>query len=127
MHLCEHEPVGGPVVQRVAPGAELDRARREQHGRLVVAAVSSEPRLRGESVARLTRNIAVEREPLLGFPDCPALAGGVVLDLVALDLADPKIAALRMAEIKAADGSPRRHRVAFGQPHADPVGVEQAE
>ena len=39
------------------------------------------------------------REPTLGFGDAPALAFGVVLDLVALDLADAEIAAVGVAEI----------------------------
>src|SRR5262249_3591143 len=58
----------------------------------------------------------------------PRLAPCIVLDLVAVDLADPEIVALRMAEIETADRSAGPHGEALGQPHADArLGVEQAE
>src|SRR5438132_1494270 len=67
-------------------------------------------------------------EPSLGLGHGPALAAGVVLDLVALDLADAEIAALGMAEIEPADRGCRPHGKAFGESHADlPLAVEQRE
>src|SRR5215470_4271825 len=54
------------------------------------------------------------REPALAFGDRPALAPRIILDLVALDLADAEIGALRMAEIKPAHGRTRPHCEAFG-------------
>src|SRR5215831_2057708 len=56
----------------------------------------------------------------------PTLAGGVVLDLIALDLADAEIVALGMAEIEPADGSARPHGEALGELEPDPpFAVEQ--
>src|SRR3984957_2820909 len=49
----------------------------------------------------LRRDVVQHRgQPAFGLGDAPALARGVVLDLVALDLADAEIEAFRMAEIK---------------------------
>src|SRR5689334_24617375 len=58
------------------------------------------------SLRRILRaRIVVEqrRQPALGSRDVPALAFGIIGDLVALDLADAEISALRMRVIKAAD------------------------
>src|SRR3954447_7146283 len=68
------------------------------------------------------------RQPLLGLLDAPAFALGVVFDLIALDLADAEIVALRVAEIEAAHGSAGPHRETLGQLDADAaLDVEQAE
>ena len=68
------------------------------------------------------------REPALGLRHRPCPCGGVVLDLVALDLADAEIVALRVAEIEPAHRGARPHREALGELHADrALGVEQAE
>src|SRR4029077_11674569 len=58
------------------------------------------------------------REPALGLGESPAFALRVVLDLVALDLADPEVAGFRVAEIKPAHGGTRPHRKALGELHA---------
>src|SRR5215510_3129328 len=73
--------------------------------------------------ARLCQRIVVEDrgEPLLGLLDAPALAARIVLDLVALDLADPEIVALRVAEIEPAHRGARPHREALGELDADAV------
>ena len=65
------------------------------------------------------------RQPAFAFHDAPALALGVILDLVALDLADAEIAALRMAEIKPAHRRARPHRKALGQLHADALACSR--
>src|SRR5262249_3597804 len=86
---------------------------------------------RGELLRRRSRRnqrVVVEhrREPLLRLGHAPALAGGVVLDLIALDLADAEIVALGMAKIEPADGSARPHGEALGELEADaPLTVEQ--
>ena len=76
--------------------------------------ITPPPRLRGE------RRVVVEhrREPPLGFLGAPALAPGVVLDLIALDLADAEIVALRVAEIEAAHRGAGPHGEALGERHA---------
>src|SRR6476646_4250340 len=55
------------------------------------------------------------RQPALAFRDAPAFALGIILDLVALDLADAEIGAVRMAEIEPAHRRPRPHGIALGQ------------
>src|SRR5262249_35704308 len=68
------------------------------------------------------------REPLLRLLDAPALAFGVVLDLVALDLADAEIVALRVAEIEPAHRCARPHRKALRELDPDAaLAVEQVE
>src|SRR6185503_19984357 len=68
------------------------------------------------------------QQPALRLGDAPALAPGIVLNLVALDLADAEIAGIGMAEIEAADRSARPHGKALGERHADRrLAVEQAE
>src|SRR5581483_2230265 len=66
---------------------------------------------------RLEFRIVIEdgREPALGLRDAPALAAGVILHLIALDLADAEIVTLRMAEIKAAHRRARPHGEALGE------------
>ena len=67
-------------------------------------------------------------EPALGVGNRPALAAGIVLDLVALDPADAEIARLRVAEIEPANGGRRPHRKALGEIHANPPpAVEEGE
>src|SRR5258707_12401574 len=51
------------------------------------------------------------RQPALGFGDAHALARGIILDLVALDLADAEIEAFRVAEIKPGYRRARPHRI----------------
>src|SRR5262252_948931 len=77
-----------------------------------LAAAFTSPTCRGDEVAsRLfrrhlgsRRRVVIEHrgEPLLCFLRAPALAPGIVFDLIALDLANPKIVTLRVAEIEAA-------------------------
>src|SRR5215813_3803225 len=78
--------------------------------------------------SRRNQRVIVEhrREPLLRLGHAPALARGVVLDLIALDLADAEIVALGVAEIEPADGSARPHGEALGElePYP-PLAVEQ--
>src|SRR3974390_2519378 len=80
---------------------------------------------RGALRARVV--IQNRREPALGLFCAPALALGVILDLIALDLADAEIGALRMAEIESAHRRTRPHREAFGEIHPDALGLEQTE
>ena len=95
--------------------------RRQRRHRFLHAAV-----LRGLILRRDV--VQHRRQPALGFRDAPALARGVVLDLVALDLADAEIEAFGMAEIKPRYRRARPHRIAFGQLHAGGVlGIEQRE
>src|SRR5258708_2302167 len=78
--------------------------------------------------SRRNQRVIVEhrREPLLRLGHAPALARGVVLDLIALDLADAEIVALGMAEVEPAHGSARPHGEALGELEADPpLTVEQ--
>src|SRR5882672_6089446 len=84
--------------------------------------------LRRRSCRRERIIIEDGRQPLLGFLDAPAFALGIILDLVALDLADAEIVAFRVAEIEAAHGGARPHRKALGELDADAaLDVEQAE
>src|SRR5215470_5000108 len=55
---------------------------------------------------------------LLRFLRAPALAPRVVFDLIALDLADAEIVALRVAEIEPAHRGARPHGEALGELHA---------
>src|SRR6516164_1503649 len=83
---------------------------------------------RGRS--RRNQRVIVEhrREPLLRLGHAPALARGVVLDLIALDLADAEIMALGMAEIEPADRGSRPHGKAFGELNIGaPMRIEQRE
>src|SRR5215475_3843509 len=68
--------------------------------------------------AHARQRIVVEdrRQPLLGLLQRLPLTPAIVLDLVALDLADAEVIALGMAEIEAADRSAGPHGKAFGQP-----------
>src|SRR5512134_4147360 len=58
------------------------------------------------------------REPALGLRDRPALARRVVLGLVALDLADTEIMALRMRDVDTGDRGARPHGEALRQGNA---------
>src|SRR5215203_1214957 len=76
------------------------------------------------------KRIIVEdrHQPFLRLVGRPAFALGVVLDLIALDLADAEIVAVGMAEIKSADGGTRPHRKTFGELDADlALAFEQIE
>src|SRR5262249_41715133 len=78
--------------------------------------------------SRRNQRVIVEhrREPLLRLGHAPTLARGVVLDLIALDLADAEIMALGMAEVEPADRSARPHGEALGELEADtPLAIEQ--
>src|SRR3984893_11900347 len=80
--------------------------------------------------SRRRHPIVVEhwREPLLAHLRAPAFAPRVVLDLVALDLADAEIMALRVAEIEAAHRGAGPHGEALGEPYADArFAVEQTK
>src|SRR5207248_10063036 len=79
---------------------------------------------------RQRRRIVVEnrRQPSLAFGERLVLASRVILDLIALDLADAEIMTVRMTEIEAAHRGARPHREAFGQFDAGRVrGIEQRE
>src|SRR5215213_8875996 len=83
-------------------------------------------------LSRFTREaerIVVEyrREPALRFLHAPAFARGVVLHLIALDLADSEVMRFGMAEIEPAHRSARPHCEALGQLDADTLAVDQAE
>src|SRR5947209_409719 len=97
---------------------------------------SNKTRLEGKGSALLRRRsrcrqrIVIEdrREPSLRLGDGPALAARIVLDLVALNLADAEIMAVGMAEIEPADGRAGPHGKALGQLDADAaLGLEQVE
>ena len=77
----------------------------------------------------LRRNVVQHRrQPALGLDHAPALARGVILDLIALDLADAEIGALGVAEIEPRYRRARPHREALGQLHAGGVlRIEQVE
>src|SRR5580700_10501957 len=80
--------------------------------------------------SRRRHRIVVEhwREPLLAHLRAPAFAPRVVLDLVALDLADAEIMALRVAEIEPAHRGAGPHGEALGE--LDPrcrLAVEEGE
>src|SRR3984957_14877980 len=80
--------------------------------------------------SRQRQRIVIEdrRQPFFGLLERQAFTSGIIFDLVALDLADAEIIALRVAEIEAADRGAGPHGKAFGQPHADrALAVEQLE
>src|SRR5579885_596271 len=79
-------------------------------------------------LAREPRRIVgkIRCEPLFALPDRPALALGVVLDLIAVDAADAEIGAFGMREINARDRRARPHRVALGDRNPDlRLGAEE--
>src|SRR3954447_12547944 len=83
------------------------------------------PRLRRRDLRNRARIVIQNRrEPALGLLHAPPLALGVILDLIALDLADAEIVALRMAEIEPAHRRARPHGKAFGEADADALGLE---
>src|SRR5690348_16924370 len=83
---------------------------------------------RHDAAGRLARIVIQDRrQPALALGDAPTLAPGIILDLVALDLADAEIGALRMAEIEPAHRRARPHGVALSQFDADALGLEQIE
>src|SRR5215471_906299 len=95
-----------------------------------------ESRLRRESrrlfrrCPRRRHGIVVEHgsEPLLRFRHGPTLTPGIILELVALDLADAEIVALGVAEIEPAYRCAGPHREALGELHPDPpLALEQRE
>src|SRR5437660_12495112 len=109
----------------------LDSARLHA-GRALACSISRKaPAGYGELLRRRSRRnqrviVECRREPLLRLGHAPALARGVVLDLIALDLADAEIMALGMAEVEPAHGSARPHGEALGELEADaPLAVEQ--
>src|SRR5713101_6944095 len=102
----------------------LDQARRTGEGNLSGVCIL----LRRGS--RRGNRVVVEHrgEPPFRFGHRPALALGVILDLVALDLADAEIVALGVAEIEPAHRRARPHREAFRELDPDPpLAVEQRE
>src|SRR5262245_13440349 len=80
-------------------------------------------------LAREAERIVVQhrREPALRLRDAPALARRIVLDLVALDLADAEVVRVRVAEVETGHGRARPHREALGQLHADALATDQGE
>src|SRR5215210_140016 len=79
-------------------------------------------------VRTLALVIEVGGEPALRGGDVHPLPPGIVLDLVALDLADPEVLGLRMPEVVAADRRRRIHGKALGQRDARVrFGAEQVE
>src|ERR1700745_350473 len=80
--------------------------------------------------SRCNQRVIVEhrREPLLRLGHAPALARGVVLDLIALDLTDAEIVALGMAKVEPTDRCTRPHGEALGELEADaPLPVRTRE
>src|SRR3569833_506871 len=67
------------------------------------------------------------RQPAFTLRHAPALAAGIVFDLVALDLADAEVVAVRVAEIEPAHRGAWPHREALGQRDADPLAAKQRE
>src|ERR1700712_6126012 len=65
------------------------------------------------SVLRVVAEVGTE--PAFGFLQRPALAFGVVGDLVLGHPADHEVLRLRVAEVQAADGGTRPHRHRLGQ------------
>src|SRR3984885_13607971 len=64
----------------------------------------------------LSRDVVQDRrEPAFGLLDAKALARGIILDLIALDLADAEIETFRMAEIEPGYGRTGPHRKAFSK------------
>src|ERR1700722_18403432 len=57
-------------------------------------------------------------QPLFGFLDAPALAPGVVRNLVLGDPSHREVAAFRMREVEPADAGARVHGIAAGQSDA---------
>src|SRR5476651_511743 len=68
-------------------------------------------------LARQPRGIVGQerRQRFLALSHAPALAFGVILDLIAVDAADAEIGALGMGEIKSRHRSARPHGEAFGE------------
>src|SRR6476661_5874790 len=59
----------------------------------------------------------VRRQPLLGLVEGPALAAGVVLDLVPAEPPQHEVARLRVGEVQTADGRTGPHGHALGELH----------
>src|SRR5436190_19050565 len=80
-------------------------------------------------LSRQSERIVIEhrRKPPLGLLDAPAFAARVVLDLIALDLADAEVMRVRMAEIESRDRRAGPHREALGELHIDSLTIDQAE
>src|SRR6185312_15226624 len=95
--------------ERTLPGVLFDQSRRSDAGRAARIVIENRP------------------EPPLRFLHGPAFTLGVIFGLVALDLADAEIGALRMAEIEPGYRRARPHHKALGQGHADALDIEQAE
>ncbi len=60
----------------------------------------------------------IRAQPTFGFREVHALAGRIVLDLVAIELADREIARCGMRKLQPADRRGRHHGLGFGQPNA---------
>src|SRR4051812_15194178 len=83
---------------------------------------------RSRRVRTLALVVEVRGKPALHGRQVHALPAGVVLDLVALDLADAEVLGLRVPEVVAAHGGRGEHREALGQ--RDPrirLGAQQVE
>src|SRR6266542_1223538 len=83
---------------------------------------------RSRRVGTLALVVEIGGEPALGRGHVEPLPPRVVLDLVALDLADAEVLRLRVPEVVPAHGGAGEHGVALGQ--RDPrvgLGAEQVE
>ena len=76
-------------------GSQIEAPERQRSGVFLLM-----NNLRRGDARRVTRIVIEDRrQPALGFGNAPALAPCVILDLIALDLADAEIMRLRMTEI----------------------------
>src|SRR5436190_1285084 len=126
-------------VQTVAPGisdsVQSSPSMVRQNGAASLEAVPAAPppprppaAASGPAVAVGGRRVVAEvgAEPALGFLERHALAGVVVDELVASQLADAEVARRRVPEVEAADAGPRPHRERLGQHDAGvPLDVEE--
>src|SRR5580658_6942586 len=62
--------------------------------------------------------VEVGPKPFLGLLDCPILAPGVVLHLVAPELPDAEVFGIRMIYVPSAHAAGRRHGAALGQAYS---------
>src|SRR3954465_10641789 len=84
--------------------------------------------IRSRSVGMSAVVIQVGSQPALDVLDIHSLAPSIILDLIALDLPDPKVLGLRTPEVVAADGSGREHGKALRQADAGlGLGIQEIE
>src|SRR3954468_13735077 len=133
--------MGDSALSSLLPQGEKGRKGSGPHRLLSprqVHGTSASRRMRGHIIGRhdfrhwrlrrfLRRNIIQHRrQPAFGLGHAHALARGVVLDLVALDLADAEIEAFGVREVKSRHRRARPHCKALRQIYAGRVlGVEQ--